>query len=128
MIQPSRTTMKTATACEQALHLRDIEKSHSRVARGRTSGSKVRGKEVRAHSRVRLPLEMERFLPGITFLGSRARSLFGQPVCTLGIPRENSGYLHTKKRLLWLNLSLFTHFNQPVTMTVNGLIKPRKSI
>ena len=79
-IQPSRTAMKTATACEQALHLRDIEKSHSRVARGRTSGSKVLGKEVRAHSRVRLPLEMERFLPGITFLGGRARSLFGQPV------------------------------------------------
>ena len=79
-IQPSRTTMKTATACEQALHLRDIEKSHSRVARGRRSRSKVRGKEVRAHSRVRLPLEMERFLPGITFLGGRARSLFGQPV------------------------------------------------
>ena len=79
-IQPPCTTMKTATACEQALHLRDIEKSHSRVARGRTSGSKVRGKEVRAHSRVRLPLEMERFLPGITFLGGRACSLFGQPV------------------------------------------------
>ena len=126
-IQPSCTTMKTATACEQALHLRDIEKSHSRVARGRTSGSKVRGKEVRAHSRVRLPLEMERFLPGITFLGGRARSLFGQQY-TLGIPRENSSYLHTKKRLLWLYLSLFTHFNQPVTMTVNGLIKPGKSI
>ena len=69
-IQPSRATMKTATACEQALHLRDIEKSHSRL----------RGKEVRAHSRVRLPFEMERFLPGITFLGGRARSLFGEPV------------------------------------------------
>ena len=79
-MQQSRTTMKTANACEQALHLRDIEKSHSRVARGRRSGSKVRGKEVRAHSRVRLPLEMERYLPGITFLGGRARSLFGEPV------------------------------------------------
>ena len=73
-IQPSRTTLKTAAAFEQALHLRDIEKSHSRLARGRRSErSKVRGKEVRAHSRVRLPLEMERFLPGITFLGGRAR-------------------------------------------------------
>ena len=80
-MQPSRTTMKTATACEQALHLRDIEETYSGVARGRRSGrSKVRGKEVRAHSRVRLPLEMERFLPGITFLGGRACSLFGQPV------------------------------------------------
>ena len=79
-MQPSRTTMKTANACEQALHLRDIEKSHSRVACGRRSRSKVRGKEVRAHSRVRLTLEMERFLRGITFLGGRARSLFGEPV------------------------------------------------
>ena len=79
-MQPSRTTMKTATACEQALHLQDIEKSYSGVARGRRSGSKVRGKEVRAHSRVRLPLEMERLVPGITFLGGRARSLFGEPV------------------------------------------------
>ena len=79
-MQPSRTTMKTANACEQALHLRDIEKSHSRVARGRRSRSKVRGKEVRAHSRVRLPLEMERFLPGITLLGGRSRSLFVEPV------------------------------------------------
>ena len=79
-MQPSRTTINTATACEQALHLRDIEKSHSRVARGRGSGSRVRGKEVRANSRVRLPLEMERLLPGITFLGGRARSLFAEPV------------------------------------------------
>ena len=80
MMQPSRTTVKTTTACVQALHLRDIEESYSGVARGRRSGSKVRGKEVRAHLRVRLPLEMERFLPGITFLGGRARSLFGEPV------------------------------------------------
>ena len=35
---------------------------------------------MRAYSRVRLPLEMERFLQGITFLGDRARSLFGEPV------------------------------------------------
>ena len=79
-MQPSRTTVKTATACVQALHLRDIEKSYSGVARGRRSGSKVRGKEVRAHLRVRLPFEMERFLPGITFLGGLARSLYGEPV------------------------------------------------
>ena len=78
-MQPSRTTMKTATACEQAVHLRDIWKSHARGARGRGSGTKVRRKEVRAHSHVRLPLEMERFLPGITFLCGRARSLFGEP-------------------------------------------------
>ena len=40
----------------------------------------MRGKEVRAHLRVRLPFEMERLLPGITFLGGLARSLFGEPV------------------------------------------------
>ena len=43
---------------------------------------------------------------------------------TSGIPRENWSYLHTKKRPLWLYLSFSTHFNQPLTMTVNGLIKP----
>ena len=38
-IQPSLTIMKTVRACEQALHLRDIEKSNARVARGRRCGS-----------------------------------------------------------------------------------------
>ena len=32
-MQPSVTTMKTVTACEQALHLRDIERGHALVAR-----------------------------------------------------------------------------------------------
>ena len=49
--------------------------------------------------------------------GSRVRSLFGEPLqFTLGIPRKNSSYLHTKKRPLWLQVSFFTRFNQPVTI------------
>ena len=70
-MQPSFTTIKTATACEQSLHLRDIEKSHVPVASERRGGSKVRERKwelfvssaprsLNAHSRVRLPLEMER--------------------------------------------------------------------
>ena len=62
-MQLSLTTMKTETACELALHLREVERSHVRVARERRRGSNVRAKKVRAHSRVRLPLEMERLLP-----------------------------------------------------------------
>ena len=73
-MQPSFTTIKTATACEQSLHLRDIEKSHAPVASERRGGSKVRERKwelfvssaprsLNAHSRVRLPLEMERLLP-----------------------------------------------------------------
>ena len=46
-MQPSLTTMKIVTACEQALHLRDIERRHARVARERRRGSKVRGKKVK---------------------------------------------------------------------------------
>ena len=40
--------IKTVTACEQAFHLRDIKRSHARVARGKRRGSKARGKKVRA--------------------------------------------------------------------------------
>ena len=108
-IQPSCTTMKTATACEQALHLRDIDKSHSRVARGRTSGSKVRGKEVRAHSRVRLPLEMERFLPGKTFLGGRARSLFGEPASIRQEFRGKIGAIYILRNVRYGFTSSFLH-------------------
>ena len=35
-MQPSLTTMKTVTAYDQSLHLRDIERSRARVARERT--------------------------------------------------------------------------------------------
>ena len=31
-----------------------------------------------------------------------------------GIPRENSSYLHTKQRPLWLHVSFLTHLNQPL--------------
>ena len=57
-MQPSLTTMKTVTACELALHLKDVKRSHARVAREKRRGSKVRAKKVRAHSRVALPLKM----------------------------------------------------------------------
>ena len=63
MMQPSFTAMKTVTACEQALHLWDIERSHARVAREGRRVSKVRGKKVRDRSRICLPLEMKRLLP-----------------------------------------------------------------
>ena len=43
-MQLSLTTMKTVSACEQALHLNDIERSSARVARERRHGSKVRGR------------------------------------------------------------------------------------
>ena len=109
-MQPSRTTMKTATACEQALHLRDIEETYSGVARGRRSGrSKVRGKEVRAHSRVRLPLEMERFLPGKTFLGGRAGSLFGEPACIRQEFRGKIGAIYILRNVRYGFTSSFLH-------------------
>ena len=31
-----------------------------------------------------------------------------------GIARENSSYLHTKQRPLWLQVSFLTHLNQPL--------------
>ena len=43
-MQLSLTTMKTVTACEQALHLNDIDRSNARVARERRHGRKVRGR------------------------------------------------------------------------------------
>ena len=63
MMQPSLTAMKTIKACEQALHLWDIERSHAQVAREERRVSNVRVKKVRAYSRVCLPLEMKRLLP-----------------------------------------------------------------
>ena len=62
-MQLSLTTMKTVPACEQAFHLRDIERTNTRVARERRRGSKVREKKMRAHLHVCLPLEIETFLP-----------------------------------------------------------------
>ena len=91
-MQPSLTTMKTVTAYDQSLHLRDIERRRARVARERTHESKVLERKwelfvslvprgFTAHSRVRLPLEMKRSLPvHYIFSGSRSRSLLGEPV------------------------------------------------
>ena len=49
-------------AIEFDLCIGDIERSNAQVARKR---SKVRGKKVRAHSHIRLPLEIETLLPVI---------------------------------------------------------------
>ena len=88
-MQPSLTTMKTVTACDEALHLKDIERGHARVARERRRGSKVRGKKVEV-LRFPPPLTaspLTRVLAchskwrgcsqSITVLGSIGRSLFG---------------------------------------------------
>ena len=40
-MQPSLTIMKTVTADDQSLHLRNIERNHARVARERRRESKV---------------------------------------------------------------------------------------
>ena len=60
-MQPSLTTMKTVTACEEALHLKDIERGHARVARERRRGSKVRGKKVEVLPFLR-PSQLRRLL------------------------------------------------------------------
>ena len=78
-MQRSLTKIKTITACEQALHLRDIKRSHSRVARERRRrGSKVQASALTrafaCHSKWRGCFHF------ITFLSSCARSLFGEPV------------------------------------------------
>lgn len=74
-------------------------KKNERVACKRRRGGNLRGKKVRAHSCVRLPLEI------VTF--------------TLGIPRKNSSYLiHTKQRALWPHGSIFTHLNQCLTQRI----------
>ena len=93
----------------------------------------MREKGVGKENESSLPLEMERrCYQFITFLGSRVRSLFGEPLqFTLGIPRKNSSYLHTKKRPLWLQVSFFTRFNQPVTINniaAVTLLKKKKKI
>ena len=43
------------------------------------------------------------------------RYLVGQ--LTLGIPRKSVTYLHTKQRPPWLHVSVFNHFNEPLTIS-----------
>ena len=70
--------------------------------------------KVTDHSHVRLPLEIETLLPSIIFLGSRARSLLGEPLQFMsGFPMKNLSHLQTKHRPLWLHFFIFTHFNNP---------------
>ena len=126
-MQPPLTTMKTVIAYDQSLHLRDIERSRARVARERTHESKVLERKwelfvslvprgFTAQSRVRLPLEMKRWLPvHYIFSGSRSRSLLGEPVYVRNSEQKFEQYLHTKQRPLWLHVSYYTHFNQPST-------------
>ena len=85
----------------------------------------MRGKKVGAHSHFRLSLEIESLLPVHDIFGSRALLLFGEPLqFTLAIPRKKSNYLHTKQRPLWLHLSFFTHFNQPLTINNIAAVTP----
>ena len=110
---------------KQTFHLTGIKRSNARVSRQRRRGSKVRGKKVGAHSHVRLSLEIESLLPVHDIFGSRALLLFGEPLqFTLAIPRKKSNYLHTKQRPLWLHLSFFTHFNQPLTINNIAAVTP----
>ena len=44
---------------------------------------------------------------------------------TLGIPRKNPSYLHTKQRPLWLHVPFFTHFNQPLINNIAALTRAR---
>ena len=48
--------------------------------------------------------------------GSYARSLFGGPV-NVRNSEENVTYLHTKQRPPWLHVSVFNHFNEPLTIS-----------
>ena len=43
----------------------------------------------------------------------------------LGIPRKNPSYFHTKQRPPWLNVPLFTHFNQPLIKNIAALTRAR---
>ena len=85
----------------------------------------MRGKKLGAHSHVRLSLEIESLLPVHDIFGSRALLLFGEPLqFTLAIPRKKSNCLHTKQRPLWLHVSFFTHFNQPLTINNIAAVTP----
>ena len=126
-MQPSLTTMKTVTACDEALHLRDFERKQARVVRERRRGSKVRGKKVKVLRFLR-PSRFRRLLACslATRNGEGAPSpkqflvvvgvRYSVSQFTLGIPRKNSSYLQTKQRPLLLHVSFSAHFNQPLTI------------
>ena len=44
---------------------------------------------------------------------------------TLGNPRKNPSYFHTKQRPLWLHVPFFTHFNQPLINNIAALTRAR---
>ena len=120
-MQPSLTTMKTITGCEHALHLGNIERSHARVTSERRGGSKVQEKSESSSFPPPLtasPLtcafacnsKWRGCYQSITFLGSPASSLFDEPVYVSNSDEK------FKQRPLWLHVSFFTHFNQPLTI------------
>ena len=84
-MQPFLTTMKTETACDQAPHLRD-RRSREATCEWHAKGdvrAMCRQKKKRAHSCVRARACRSRWRgcsQSITFLGSCARSVFGEPV------------------------------------------------
>ena len=44
---------------------------------------------------------------------------------TLGIPRKNPSYFHTKQRPLWLHVPFFIHFSQPLINDIAALTRAR---
>ena len=104
-----------------ALHLGNIERSHARVTSERRGGSKVQEKSESSSFPPPLtasPLtcafacnsKWRGCYQSITFLGSPASSLFDEPVYVSNSDEK------FKQRPLWLHVSFFTHFNQPLTI------------
>ena len=76
------------------------------------------GKESESSLARSLATQKETLLPVHNFLVVVRHSLFGgwATVVYVRNSEENSSYLHTKQRLLCLHVSIFTHFNQPLTI------------
>ena len=118
-MQPYLTTMKTVTACEQALHLR--ASCTRKETREQCAGKKVRALRFLRPSRLHRSLARSRATRNGEVATSRLHFLvvlhaIPWAKLRLGIPRKNSSYLHTKQRLLWLHVFFYTDFNQPLTI------------
>ena len=119
-MQPSLTTMKTVTACEQALHLRASSTRNETLEQ--CAGKKVRALRFFCPSRLHRSLARSLATQNGEVATSRLHFLvvlhvrYSVSQIALGIPRKNSSYLHTKQRLLWLHVFFYTDFNQPLTI------------
>ena len=119
-MQPSLTTMKTVTACEQALHLRANSTRNETLEQ--CAGKKVRALRFLRPSRLHRSLARSLATQNGEVATSRLHFLvvlhvrYSVSQIALGIPRKNSSYLHTKQRLLWLHVFFYTDFNQPLTI------------